>query len=1033
METVNARTHSFGYWLRRRRKALDLTQEELGQRVSCSRFAIRKIEADERRPSRHLAERLAERLGIPAEERAAFLEAARAVHSSDRLALPVVPVESPASAASPGAMAGASEEAAWSAGHDAVGLRYIPFVGRTDEFGHLVGLIAGLTSGSGHVALLEGESGIGKSRLIRELIRHAHSLGIHALAANCYEIEKGVPYQPVIELIGQALEQCSTSMIERLAPTALAELASLAPAVAERVANLPILSAQLPEARQVRLFRAIEQLFDALADSRQLIVVVDDIHWVDDASLQFLHYFARHVQRRGVLFLLAYRGEEVAADGRVATMVESVRREPNAHHLPLARLSSADTHALLAESADPALQAPGLGNWLHRESEGHPFFLVSILQSIIEQGRLAPGSAPAWAAEAGLFPTTAAPGLPEALRTVVRSRVARIPRQARQMLEVAAVLGRRFDFDTLQIVTKVPASALLDAVDILIERRLLREEEDGGLYDFSHDKIREAVYLDIGGTRRMLLHRAVAEALEPLAGTGADERAARLAEHYQRAQVWPKTITYLMRAAAHSQSLFAIRETLGLLDRAIALAEEHPAAAEQDVRLQLYEQRGAARAQAGQTQGAVADFERVIDAARKASDRKRERDLLIQLGMAYRRGDSYDRATACLTEALEASRAMHDERHVADTLYHLGTVAWSDCRNAEAIRHHQEAVEICERLGLTDLVAVQAFHGRGEAYFADSQPEPAIACYRRSIALAQNLGDKSYESENLMMIGWACIGHMGLGDYARAARNLEAGLAIARAADLEWHMGPLLIARDHVRGCIGQYAEAWDGLNETLRRLETLKLARYRIMAYDMLGYLLLDLDRCAKAVSVLQKGLHVASESKVTFWKPLLQANLAIARARLGQLDVQPELERALEFAHTNREGWLLTRCLEGLAEISYARGRADQCAAYADRLLEIAQAGKLREMMARAHRWRGEAMLAERAYRPAESELLLAAELGTGLGRPSLALEVQRALTRLYGAQHRSEDATRHQREADSIAASIASDLRGSELACA
>ncbi|MBA3775825.1 MAG: tetratricopeptide repeat protein, partial [Betaproteobacteria bacterium] len=690
-------------------------------------------------------------------------------------------------------------------------------------------------------------------------------------------------------------------------------------------------------------------------------------------------------------------------------------------------------HALLAASADPALQAPGLGVWLHRETEGHPFFLVSILQSILEQGSLAAENPSAWRAEALAFPPAAVPTLPEALRDSVRSRVARVPREVRSILDVAAVLGRRFDFDTLRAVTREPASTLLDSVDTLVERNLLREEEDSGLYDFSHDKIREAVYLDIGSTRRMLLHRAVAEALEPLASSETKEHAARLAQHYERAQVWTKAVTYLIAAAHHSQSLFATRETLGLLDRAVALVEAHPTAAEQGVQLQLYEQRGAARALAGQMQGAVADFERVIDAARAARDRMRERDLLIQLGMAYRRSDSYDRATECLAEALEASRAMHDDRHTADTLYHLGTVAWSDCRNAEAIEYHQEAVEICERLKLTDLVAVQAFHGRGEAYFADAQPEPAIECYARSIELAQSIGDKSYECENLMMIGWACIGYMGLGDYPRAAKNLEAGLTIARAADFEWHMGPLLIAQDHVRSCLGDYSEAWDGLNETLRRLEALKLVRYQIMAYNMLGYVLLDLNLFTEAADRFEQGLQVASDAKITYWTPLLQANLAIARTRMGRLDVQAELEQALSFAQARREGWFSTRCLEGLAEISLARGNTGQCLAYADELLRLAKGGKLREMMARAHRWRGEAFLADKAYGPAASELYCAAELSAQLGRLRLAWDVHCALARLCGGGGRPHEANNHQLKAQEIAARIASNLRGSDLKAA
>ncbi|MFN0300659.1 MAG: AAA family ATPase, partial [Burkholderiales bacterium] len=410
-------TSSFGYWLRRRRKALDLTQEELAKRVSCSRFAIRKIEADERRPSRALAERLADRLAVPADERGAFLDAARAIQATEQLALGSKPVSAPANLIDvPPHTASRSHSArdpsALSTTPALTDLGRLPFVGRDTQFGQLLGLIANLSTGNGYVALIEGEPGIGKSRLIDEVTRHAESLGMPTLVASCYEIEQGMPYQPVIELVTQALDQCASGTLGRLPSISLAEIASLVPAVAERLPNLPVLSTQLPEARQARLFRAIEQLFDALAGTAPLIIVVDDIHWLDDASLQFLHTVARHTARRRILLILACRGEEIAANPRVATLIESVRREPTTRHFVLPRLTEADTRLLLAAAA-PTFHSPELGQSLHRETDGHPFFLISMMQSIAEQGLVAGADSRS---------SRTSQSLPEALRNSVRSR-----------------------------------------------------------------------------------------------------------------------------------------------------------------------------------------------------------------------------------------------------------------------------------------------------------------------------------------------------------------------------------------------------------------------------------------------------------------------------------------------------------------------------------------------------------------------------------------------------------------------------------
>ncbi len=1005
------RTHSFGYWLRRRRKALDLTQDALARRVFCSGFTIRKIEADERRPSRRLAERLTVVLAIPEAEQRDFLDAARALRATDRLQLDSTPVGT--GAHDEGALCGATGCA------DGAASEATPFVGRGNEYGLLIGLIARLTAGAGCTVLIEGEPGIGKSRLLREVARYAQARGFPTLATNCYEIECATPYRPVIDLVTRAIERVSAAALRTLAPVSLAELAALVPEIGEHCPDLPQLSNDFPEARLARLSRAVDQLIDTSRGARPAVLMVDDIQWADDASAQVLHGLARHAAQRGQLVIYAYRDEAIDSDERLAQLVDSLRRDAGARRIRLDRLAYAETARLVAALDDARLGAPDLAARLHRETEGNPFFLVSILQSLIEgETQLAPD------------PDGTTQLLPDALCAAVRVRLAHVPKAIRPILETAAVLGRRFDFDTLLDVMHEPEAQLLDAVEILVKRRLLREETHGGVYDFCHDKLREVAYRDLGGVRRRLLHQAVAETLERLCEGATHERDAQLAEHYERAQVWPKALRHLALAGEHSQTLFAMRDALHWLDRAVALSEAHPESLDERQRLALYERRGAARAQAGQTQGAVADIRRVIAAARAGGDREKTRDALIQLGMAYRRADAYEEASACLTEALAESRAMSDERHAADTLYHLGTVAWSTGRNDRAIGFHQQAVEICERTGDTGLVAVQAWHGRGEAHFANAEPAAAIECYTRSIELARGIGDKSYESENLMMIGHACLGTKGLGDYPRAIANFEAALDIARTADLQWHIGPTLLGLDHARACTGRYGEAWTGMQTTLHWLEGLKQVRYRFIAYDFIGHLLLDLGLNERAIEQMERGLALGHDTGILYWRAALDAHLAVARSRLG-LDVDTSaLVTTLEQTRRTSERYMTVQCIDGLAEIAFAAGDAGRCRAYGDELLAIAGSNGLRELEAVARRWRGEAMLADDDHAAAQAELSRAAALAEDVGRVRLRLDVHSALDRLLAAAGRREAGQRHAAAARAIAQEIVNSLESSGL---
>jgi len=404
---------------------------------------------------------------------------------------------------------------------------------------------------------------------------------------------------------------------------------------------------------------------------------------------------------------------------------------------------------------------------------------------------------------------------------------------------------------------------------------------------------------------------------------------------------------------------------------------------------------------------------------------------LIQLGMAYRRADRYEAATACLTEALADTRKLRDERQAAGILYHLGTVAWSTGLNGQAIQAHEEAVGICERLGLTDVNAVQAYHGRGEAHFANAEPCKAIDCFARSLELARRIGDKAYESENLMMLGHACVGGKGLGEYSRATSHFEAALEIAYTADLQWHMGPTLLGLDHVRACMGNYGDAWTGMQKTVRWLESLKQVRYQLIAYDYLGDLLLDLNLSAAAAEHMERGLALARISGIDFWRAAMEAHFVIARLRMGDSPGTAALETALARARGASERYLMIPCLDALAELALAGGDASACRKYSGELLTLAESNGLREVEARARRWLGEAFHADSAHAEAHAELSRAALLAREVGRVRLQMDLELALARASASSGRREEAAAHEREAADISRRIEGSLAASDLA--
>jgi tetratricopeptide (TPR) repeat protein len=219
-------------------------------------------------------------------------------------------------------------------------------------------------------------------------------------------------------------------------------------------------------------------------------------------------------------------------------------------------------------------------------------------------------------------------------------------------------------------------------------------------------------------------------------------------------------------------------------------------------------------------------------------------------------------------------------------------------------------------------------------------------------------------------------------------------------------------------------------MNETLRRLQALKLVRYQIMAHELMGHLLLDLNNNEKAAVVLEQGLAISRDANILYWRPGLQASQVMARVRCGEIDLRPELDKALAAARDNSERYQETRCLEALTELMFARGEFGACMAVADELLAIAQPNDMRELTVVALRWRGEALMADRSFDQARGVLTQAGDLAELIGRPRLSWDIHRSLARLAHGLGAIEEEKLHRGAAQEIAERIAQNLRGSEL---
>jgi pimeloyl-ACP methyl ester carboxylesterase/tetratricopeptide (TPR) repeat protein len=906
-------------------------------------------------------------------------------------------------------------------------IQQIPFIGRESELKRLVSALDTSLAGSEQVVLVEGESGIGKSRLVEEVTHVAQERGVNVLSGKCYEAEQSMPYQLVIHLVAQVLDQWPPDLLRRVSPSYLAELARLVPEINNLFPDLPAPS-DLKEAQQSQFFRALAHLLSTLAEGTGLMVVVDDIQWADRVSQQFLNYLILHPETDPLLLVANYRSGEVATNQELSSLVQRWQHESRVSHLHLGRFTADDANTLVEKYLEGSSQAASLSQWLYKETEGHPLFLVSILQSMAEQDLLSQTDSGGWSFEAETSTRRRLDVmLPDAVRQSVNSRLRHLPKAIKQVVELVAVCGRRFDFQMLQAITKQNQDELLEILEELVTRQLWREVDSGRYFDFSHDKIREVVYHDLSNIKRVVLHRQVAEAIER---QSAGKRVGLLAEQYEKGEVWAKAVSYLSQAADKAAQLFAMAEACDFYDRAIKIIKENPDLVDGHSRLRLYERRGSARTMAGQLAEGIADLEEVLQAVRQANDQAWERTLLVELGHACRKADRLEQALQYLTEALDLARNEGDDRAMADILYHLGTTSFSAGAYYESAKYHQEAVDICTRLGYDDLVAVQAFHGRGEAYFTTGDSTAAIEYYQKSLRLARQIQDKSFESENLQMMGFASFGMAGIANYEQGLDVFSQSLAISQRLGLDWLNWASFAGWAYGLGCTGDYAQGLKKLEQHIAKLERVAIApRYLSMTYDLYGDLLRELNLFAEAEAAHRRGLEVAAEVKVHFWHPRLKANLAIDRMRQGQLDVEGDLLEALTSIGISGAVYHEVRCLEGLAEFYLAAGNPQETREHGEYLLAAATPGAHRELIAQAHRWRGEALLAMDDYAAAESALQEALNLSRQITRPRLAWDIHDALARLCRITGNEPAAKTHEARIADIVGTLAQNLAGTK----
>ncbi|ABU60440.1 ATP-binding protein [Roseiflexus castenholzii] len=424
----------------------------------------------------------------------------------------------------------------------------LPFIGRSAEM-EAIEMV-----GAGRLMLIEGETGIGKTRLAFEALERHTARGGLTLIAAARELEQGLPYRPWIDLLRDLLARPNWHMLRahlNLDPLWFGEAARLLPELAPG-------SSATTQADEARLWEGVTRLLIALASLKPLMLLFDDLHWADASSLGLLGYVVRRAEEASVRLIATARTTDHQAALRI--LLNALTREGRLERILLRRLSTTDTEALArALSPDDAAR---LASWLYRNTEGNPFVIAELVRHARTTGLLS--------ADGRLSPVLPdEPVVPVSVYGLIQSQLARLSDEARRVLDTAATVGRVFSFDVVARAAALSEEAALDALDELRAARLI-EPLANGRFQFDHSLTMEVAYREMGEPRHRALHRRVAEALEALNRDCLDDVAGLIAWHFAEGGVPERAATYAVRAGRRAARVAAWTEAIAFYEQALA-------------------------------------------------------------------------------------------------------------------------------------------------------------------------------------------------------------------------------------------------------------------------------------------------------------------------------------------------------------------------------------------------------------------------------------------------------------------------------
>ncbi len=873
-------------------------------------------------------------------------------------------------------------------------------IGRTSELAALRALISQIGSASGRIVLISGEAGIGKSRLVAEAKTYGQEQRFLLLQGNCFPTDRSYPYAPVSDLL-------RSSPAKELLTTYIANMDSRARDLARLdIVPSPVTAAppMAPEQEKRRLFVALTHFFTDLTTQQPVLLTIEDIHWSDETSLEFLHYLARHCVGHPLFILATYRSDEAHAS--LKHWLAQLDRERLNQEIILQRLTHSQIevmlHAILGQyqgSSDTVHFAHGeLLATIATLTEGNPFFVEEILKSLLTSGEIFYTNG-TWESK-----SPHELHIPRSIQDAVQQHAVQLNPPARQLLTLAAVIGRRFDFTLLQRLMQCDERHLFLLIKDLIAAQLV-VEESAERFAFRHALTRQVICAELLGRERKALHRTIAETMEDLYTGNQDTHLADFAYHFYEAGLWPRTFEYAQRAGEKAISFYAPHAAVAHFTNALhaqyQLSMTPPAS--------LFRARGQAYELLGDFDRARADYEAALQVTRSTGESRAEWEALLHLGMLWA-GRDYERSGEYYQHAFKLAQTIGDPSINARSLNRLGNWHLNVERPQEALTHHREALNIFQQLQDGPGIA-ETLDLLGMTSYLSGDLERGTEYYKQAVVLFRELDDRRGLTSSLATLTMRGITYQtdtmipAVAHVSEVIPDGELALKIARETDQRAAEAYALIFLAFSLGPQGAYAQALEFAEHGLHIAEEIDHRQWMAAAHCALGTLYRDLLALPQARLHLERALHLANETCSLHWLHTVSGHLASTYILARELPLAEGILQTALASSTQTLGQRLMSCAS--AELALARNDPSSALHIIGQLTAAPGDSRAGRIIPRLARLRGEALLALNQIDEAEVVLQRARDETQLQGALPLLWRIHLTLGKLYHARRRYEAA--------------------------